>query len=85
MATQTEKLIIAHNKDAQNRKLVAAYNQKSMMEKNGVARSETAHSAFLANLLTGNDIHCVAGETPLMWLLNILIEREDNATACPSN
>lgn len=54
MATQTEKLIIAQNKDAQNRKLVAAYNQKSMMEKNGVARSETAHSAFIANLLSGS-------------------------------
>lgn len=83
MANSTEKLIIAHNKDAQSRKLVADYNQKSLMEKNGVARSEPAHSAFLANLLTGSGIRCAAGETPLMWLLNILIEREDNATACP--
>lgn len=85
MANSTEKLIIAHNKDAQNRKLVADYNKKSLMEKNGVARSEPAHSAFLANLLLGSDIQCATGETPLMWLLNILIEREDNATACPAN
>lgn len=84
MANDIEKLIIAHNKDAKNRKLVAEYNQKSQMEKYGVARSETAHSAFLANLLSGNDIRCAAGETPLMWLLNILIEREDNARACPN-
>lgn len=85
MANTTEKLIIAHNKDAQNRKLVADYNQKSLMEKSGVARSETAHSAFLANLLIGNEVRSAASETPLMWLLNILIEREDNATACPTN
>lgn len=82
MAGTTEKLIIAHNKNAQSRKLVAYYNQKSIMEKNGVARSEKAHSAFLANLLTGNGVNCESGETPLMWLLNILIEREENATAC---
>lgn len=85
MANSTEKLIIAHNKDAQNRKLVTDYNQKSLMEKNGVARSEPAHSVFLANLLLVSDIQCATGETPLMWLLNILIEREDNATACYAN
>lgn len=79
--TNIEKLIIAHNKDAHNRKLVAAYNQKSLMEKYGVARSEPAHSAFIANLLLGNDIHCAVAEAPIMWLLHILIEREDNATA----
>ena len=85
MANSTEKRIIAHNKDAQNRKLVADYNRKSLMEKYGVARSEPAHSAFLANLLLGSGIQCATGEKPLMWLLNILIEREDNATACPAN
>ena len=80
MATDIEKLIIKHNKDAQNRKLVTFYDRKSTMEKMGIARSETAHSAFLANILK-----CDNGlgleESAIMWLLHILIEREDNAKA----
>ena len=55
MATDIEKLIIKHNKDAQNRKLVTFYDRKSTMEKMGIARSETAHSAFLANILKCED------------------------------
>ena len=80
MATNIEKLIISHNKDAQNRKLVAFYDRKSTMEKMGIARSETAHSAFLANLLK-SDNGLGLEESAIMWLLHILIEREDNATA----
>lgn len=80
MATNIEKLIISHNKDAQNRKMVAFYDRKSTMEKMGIARSETAHSAFLANLLkSANGLGLE--ESAIMWLLHILIEREDNATA----
>ena len=80
MATNIEKLIISHNKDAQNRKMVAFYDRKSTMEKIGIARSETAHSAFLANLLK-SDNGLGLEESTIMWLLHILIEREDNATA----
>ena len=80
MATDIEKLIISHNKDAQNRKMVAFYDRKSTMEKMGIARSETAHSAFLANLLK-SDNGLGLEESAIMWLLHILIEREDNATA----
>ena len=80
MATNIEKLIISHNKDAQNRKMVAFYDRKSTMEKIGIARSETAHSAFLANLLK-SDNGLGLEESAIMWLLHILIEREDNATA----
>lgn len=80
MATNIEKLIISHNKDAQNRKMVAFYDRKSTMEKMGIARSETAHSAFLANLLK-SDNGLGLEESAIMWLLHILIEREDNATA----
>lgn len=80
MATNIEKLIISHNKDAQNRKIVAFYDRKSTMEKMGIARSETAHSAFLANLLK-SDNGLGLEESAIMWLLHILIEREDNATA----
>ena len=80
MATNIEKLIISHNKDAQNRKMVAFYDRKSTMEKIGIARSETAHSAFLANLLKSNN-GLGLEESAIMWLLHILIEREDNATA----
>ena len=80
MATKIEKLIISHNKDAQNRKMVAFYDRKSTMEKMGIARSETAHSAFLANLLK-SDNGLELEESAIMWLLHILIEREDNATA----
>ena len=80
MATKIEKLIISHNKDAQNRKMVAFYDRKSTMEKMGIARSETAHSAFLANLLK-SDNGLGLEESTIMWLLHILIEREDNATA----
>ena len=80
MATNVEKLIISHNKDAQNRKIVAFYDRKSTMEKMGIARSETAHSAFLANLLKSNN-GLGLEESAIMWLLHILIEREDNATA----
>ena len=80
MATNVEKLIISHNKDAQNRKIVAFYDRKSTMEKMGIARSETAHSAFLANLLK-SDNGLGLEESAIMWLLHILIEREDNATA----
>lgn len=80
MATYVEKLIISHNKDAQNRKIVAFYDRKSTMEKMGIARSETAHSAFLANLLK-SDNGLGLEESAIMWLLHILIEREDNATA----
>ena len=80
MATNIEKLIISHNKDAQNRKMVAFYDRKSTMEKMGIARSETAHSAFLANLLKSNN-GLGLEESAIMWLLHILIEREDNATA----
>ena len=80
MATNIEKLIISHNKDAQNRKMVAFYDRKSTMEKMGIARSETAHSAFLANLLK-SDNGLGLEESTIMWLLHILIEREDNATA----
>ena len=80
MATNIEKLIISHNKDAQNRKMVAFYDRKSTMEKMGIARSETAHSAFLANLLK-SDHGLGLEESTIMWLLHILIEREDNATA----
>ena len=80
MATKIEKLIISHNKDAQNRKMVAFYDRKSTMEKMGIARSETAHSAFLANLLK-SDNGLGLEESAIMWLLHILIEREDNATA----
>ena len=46
----------------------------------GIARSETAHSAFLANLLK-SDNGLGLEESAIMWLLHILIEREDNATA----
>lgn len=80
MATNIEKLIISHNKDAQNRKMVAFYDRKSTMEKMGIARCETAHSAFLANLLK-SDNGLGLEESAIMWLLHILIEREDNATA----
>ena len=80
MATNIQKLIISHNKDAQNRKMVAFYDRKSTMEKMGIARSETAHSAFLANLLK-SDNGLGLEESAIMWLLHILIEREDNATA----
>lgn len=80
MATNIEKLIISYNKDAQNRKMVAFYDRKSTMEKMGIARSETAHSAFLANLLK-SDNGLGLEESAIMWLLHILIEREDNATA----
>lgn len=80
MAKNIEKLIISHNKDAQNRKMVAFYDRKSTMEKMGIARSETAHSAFLANLLK-SDNGLGLEESAIMWLLHILIEREDNATA----
>ena len=80
MATNIEKLIISHNKDAQNRKMVAFYDRKSTMEKMGIARSETAHSAFLANMLK-SDNGLGLEESAIMWLLHILIEREDNATA----
>lgn len=80
MATNIEKLIISHNKDAQNRKMVAFYDRKSTMEKMGIARSETAHSAFLANLLK-SDNGLGLEESAIMWLLHILIERENNATA----
>ena len=80
MATNVEKLIISHNEDAQNRKIVAFYDRKSTMEKMGIARSETAHSAFLANLLK-SDNGLGLEESAIMWLLHILIEREDNATA----
>ena len=80
MATNIEKLIISHNKDAQNRKMVAFYDRKSTMEKMVIARSETAHSAFLANLLK-SDNGLGLEESAIMWLLHILIEREDNATA----
>ena len=80
MATNIEKLIISHNKDAQNRKMVAFYDRKSTMEKMGIARSETAHSAFLANLLK-SDNGLGLEESAIMWLLHILIEREDNAKA----
>ena len=84
MATNIEKLIISHNKDAQNRKMVAFYDRKSTMEKMGIARSETAHSAFLANLLK-SDNGLGLEESAIMWLLHILIEREDNATAYSTN
>lgn len=84
MATYVEKLIISHNKDAQNRKMVAFYDRKSTMEKMGIARSETAHSAFLANLLK-SDNGLGLEESAIMWLLHILIEREDNATAYSTN
>ena len=80
MPTKIEELIISHNKDAQNRKMVAFYDRKSTMEKMGIARSETAHSAFLANLLK-SDNGLGLEESAIMWLLHILIEREDNATA----
>ena len=80
MPTKIEELIISHNKDAQNRKLVAFYDRKSTMEKMGIARSETAHSAFLANLLK-SDNGLGLEESAIMWLLHILIERENNATA----
>lgn len=80
MATNIEKLIISHNKDAQNRKIVAFYDRKSTMEKMGIARNETAHSAFLANLLK-SDNGLGLEESAIMWLLHILIEREDNAKA----
>lgn len=80
MATNIEKLIISHNKNAQNRKMVAFYDRKSTMEKMGIARSETAHSAFLANLLK-SDNGLGLEESAIIWLLHILIEREDNATA----
>lgn len=79
MPNKIEELIISHNKDAQNRKLVAFYDRKSTMEKMGIARSETAHSAFLANLLK-SDNGLGLEESAIMWLLHILIEREDNAT-----
>ena len=80
MPTKIEELIISHNKDAQNRKLVAFYDRKSTMEKMGIARSETAHSAFLANLLK-SDNGLGLEESAIIWLLHILMEREDNATA----
>ena len=60
--------------------MVAFYDRKSTMEKMGIARSETAHSAFLANLLK-SDNGLGLEESAIMWLLHILIEREDNATA----
>ncbi|MDO4526355.1 MAG: hypothetical protein Q4B61_13610 [Bacteroidales bacterium] len=80
MATYIQKLIIEHNKDKHNRKMVANYDRKSYMENMGCARSETAHSAFLANMLK-SQYNLGAEEAPIMWLLHILIDREDNATA----
>ena len=74
--TNVENLILQFNKDPENRYLQNYYCRKSMMEINGVTRNELSHSAFLAWLLKGDNLNVQQSDTPLMWLLQVLVLRE---------
>lgn len=81
MATKIEQMLIEYGKNAENRKLQTYYSRKSYMEKLGIARAEEPHSAYWANLLKGDDVNCDKKESPLMWFLQVLVNRETTATA----
>ena len=74
--TRVESLLLDFNKNPENRELQDFYSKKSMMEMLGVARSEVAHSAFLAWLFGGDDVCVHQADSPLMWLLQVLVMRE---------
>ena len=81
MATKIEQMLIEYGKNAENRKLQTYYSRKSYMENPGIARAEEPHSAYWANLLKGDDVNCDKNESPLMWFLQVLVNRETTATA----
>lgn len=74
--TDVEQLLLDFNRNPDNRELQDFYSRKSMMEMMGVARSEVAHSAFLAWLLSGKDVCVHSADSPLMWLFQVLVLRE---------
>lgn len=85
MATKIEQMLIEYGKNAENRKLQSYYSRKSYMEKLGIARAEEPHSAYWSNLLKGDDVNCNKNESPLMWFLQVLVNRESTATAYANN
>ena len=85
MATEIEQMLIEYGKNAENRKLQSYYSHKSYMEKLGIARAEEPHNAYWANLLIGDDVNCDKNESPLMWFLQVLANRESTATSYGTN
>lgn len=81
MNKDAKTLILEFNRDPESRKLQAFYRRKAMMEIMGKARDEESHSAFLAWLLDGKDLTASHSDSPLMWLLQILVLREETVKA----
>ena len=77
MAFNVTSELLKFNSNRENRELMAFYNRKSYMELLGVARKEEQHSAFLAWLLKGSDIECNIEDSPMMWFLQVLANREN--------
>ena len=77
MAFDVTSELLKFNSNRENRELMAFYNRKSYMELLGVARKEEQHSAFLAWLLKGSDIECNIEDSPMMWFLQVLANREN--------
>lgn len=75
--------ILEFNCDAENRLMMDFYKSKSMMEIMGKVRDENAHSAFLAWLFKGDDVATQRNNSPLMWLLQLLLKREGTAKSNP--
>ena len=76
MGTVEQKLK-EFNKDIELFKLQEKYSAQSFFEMMSIARSENRHSAFLRWLFEGKEIPVNEQYSPLMRLLNILLERAD--------
>lgn len=81
MNKDAKTLILDFNHDPESRKLQSFYRRKAMMEIMGKARDEESHSAFLAWLFEGRDLTASQSDSPLMWMLQILVSREDTVRA----
>lgn len=81
MDKDAKTLILEFNSNPENRKLQAFYERKAIMEIFGKARDEESHSSFLAWLLEGKDLTANHSDSPLMWLLQILVLREETVEA----
>lgn len=63
------------NKDLSIRSLRERYNSPSFFEMMSISRKENQHSAFIKWLLQGDDIFVNSKYSPLMGLLDIILER----------
>lgn len=70
------------NKDLTLRALRERYSAPSFFEMMSISRKENQHSAFIKWLLQGDDITVSNKYSPLMGLLDILLERAEQQGKC---